>query len=160
MKYQGRSVRKRSGGRLHHFRKKRKSELGREPAETELDTPRIRVIDVRGNETKRRALSTDTAIIADGGESISATIEDVVENSANPNYVRRNIITKGAVIRTSEGYARVTSRPGQSGQVHGVLVPEDEVDIGAVEEVIEDEGSTDTEGEAPGGQDGDDDGEE
>jgi small subunit ribosomal protein S8e len=55
---------------------------------------------------------------------VAATIENVVRNDANPNYVRRNIVTRGAVIETSEGEARVTSRPGQDGQVNAVLVDE------------------------------------
>ena len=46
----------------------------------------------------------------------------MVENPSNVNYVRRNIVTKGAVIETSEGRARVTSRPGQTGQVNAVLI--------------------------------------
>jgi len=89
-----------------------------------VDEPRIRAIDARGNVRKLRALSIDSASVADGGETVDATIEDVVENPANPNYVRRNIVTKGAVIETSEGRARVTSRPGQDGQVNAVLVEE------------------------------------
>jgi small subunit ribosomal protein S8e len=54
----------------------------------------------------------------------AAEIENVAENAANPNYARRNIVTRGAVIETSEGRARVTSRPGQDGQVNAVLVEE------------------------------------
>jgi small subunit ribosomal protein S8e len=122
MQYQGDSVRRRTGGRRRPKRKKRKHELGRIPAETEVGEPRIRAIDSRGNVEKRRALAIDTASVADGGETIAAEIEDVVENPANPNYVRRNIVTKGAVIETSEGRARVTSRPGQNGQVNAVLI--------------------------------------
>ena len=38
------------------------------------------------------------------------------------NYVRQNIITKGAVIMTDAGKARVTSRPGQSGSINAVLI--------------------------------------
>mgnify|MGYP001764684047 CR=1 FL=1 len=49
-------------------------------------------------------------------------IENVVDNPSNVNYARRNIITKGAVIETSAGRARVTSRPGQTGQVNAVLL--------------------------------------
>ena len=49
-------------------------------------------------------------------------ILDVVENKANPNFVRRNIITKGAIVETSKGNAKVTSRPGQSGVISGVLL--------------------------------------
>jgi small subunit ribosomal protein S8e len=122
MQYQGESVRRRTGGRRRPKRKKRKHELGRTPAETEVDEPRIQAIDARGNVEKRRALALDVANVADGGETVEAEIEDVVENPANPNYVRRNIVTKGAIIETSEGRARVTSRPGQNGQVSAVLV--------------------------------------
>ena len=122
MQDQGRSTRKRTGGRLKNVRKRRKDELGRLPTETQVGEPRFRTIDVRGNDTKTRALATDVASVNKGGETVSAEIEDVVENDANPNYVRRNIVTRGAVIDTSAGRARVTSRPGQDGQVNAVLV--------------------------------------
>jgi len=124
MKYQGRSKRKRTGGRLRPFRNKRRSDLGREPTETTVGEPRFQTVDARGNGEKVRALSTNVAQVATGGETVEADIENVVENPANPNYVRRNIITKGAVIETSEGTARVTSRPGQHGQVNAILVEE------------------------------------
>ncbi|ELZ08455.1 30S ribosomal protein S8e [Halovivax asiaticus JCM 14624] len=122
MQDQGRSTRKRTGGRLKHARNPRKDELGREPTETQVGEPRFQTVDSRGNGSKTRALATDVAQVNDGEETISATIENVVENDANPNYVRRNIITKGAVIETSEGTARVTSRPGQTAQVNAVLL--------------------------------------
>jgi small subunit ribosomal protein S8e len=120
MKDQGHSTRKRTGGRLKHFSKKKRHQLGREPAETTVGEPRLQIIDSRGNEDKLRALSTNVAQLSDGGETTEVEIEDVVENPSNVNYVRRNIITKGAVIETSEGTARVTSRPGQDGQVNAV----------------------------------------
>lgn len=101
---------------------KRKHELGSEPTETEVGAQKLKTVEARGNQTKTRALKTDVATIADGEETVSATIENVVENPANPNYVRRNIITKGAIIETEEGQARVTSRPGQTGQVNAVTV--------------------------------------
>ncbi|WP_135853069.1 30S ribosomal protein S8e [Halorussus salinus] len=124
MKDQGRSTRKRTGGRLRPSHKKKKHELGRQPTETTVGETQLRAIDARGNTRKVRALSTDVASVATGGETVQAEIQDVVENDANPNYVRRNIVTKGALIETSEGRARVTSRPGQSGNVNAVLVDE------------------------------------
>jgi len=124
MTFQGRSTTKRSGGRRRRVRKKRKHELGDQPTETELGEPRVKVVDARGGTTKTRALSTNVAIVSVDGDSVETTIEDVVENPANPNYVRRNIVTKGAVIETGEGRARVTSRPGQTGQVNAVAVEE------------------------------------
>ncbi|SFK77160.1 small subunit ribosomal protein S8e [Halogranum rubrum] len=125
MKDQGRSKRKRTGGRLKHFRNKKRYQLGREPAETTVGEPRLQTIDSRGNEKKIRALSTNVAQVADGEETKEATIENVVDNPANINYIRRNIITKGALIETDLGNARVTSRPGQNGQVNAVLVDDE-----------------------------------
>lgn len=122
MKDQGRSTRKRTGGRRRPFKKKDKHQMGREPTETQVGESQIRILDSRGNTQKVRALSTDKATVADGDETVSATIQEVVENAANPNYVRRNIITKGALIETDAGTARVTSRPGQNGHVNAVLV--------------------------------------
>ncbi|WP_247729296.1 30S ribosomal protein S8e [Halovivax limisalsi] len=122
MQDQVRSTRKRTGGRLKHARNHRKDELGREPTETQVGEPRYKTVDVRGDNVKTRALATDVAHVNTGGETVTAEIENVVENEANPNYVRRNIITKGAVIETGEGTARVTSRPGQTGQVNAVLL--------------------------------------
>ncbi len=118
----GRSTRKRTGGRLRPNSDRKKHQLGNQPTETQVGDRRLKAVDARGNVTKVKALSTDVASVADGDETVEAEIEDVVENTANPNYVRRNIVTRGAIIETSEGRARVTSRPGQDGQVNAVLI--------------------------------------
>ena len=124
MQDQGRSTRTKTGGRIRPHGDKKKHQLGRAPTETQFDEPSYRVIDARGNTTKTRALATNIANITDGEETTHVEILNVVDNPANPNYARRNIITKGAVLETSEGRARVTSRPGQDGQVNAVLVDE------------------------------------
>ncbi len=51
-------------------------------------------------------------------------IKNVAENPANRHYVRRNIMTRGAIIETEKGKAVVTSRPGQDGTVNAVLILE------------------------------------
>lgn len=122
MKSHARSGTKRTGGRRRAIRKKRKSELGSSPTETRIGEGRLKTVETRGGNTKTRALQANTANVSTGDEVVSATIEGVVENDANPNYARRNIVTRGAIIQTSEGDARVTSRPGQDGQVNAVLV--------------------------------------
>ncbi|WP_372910115.1 30S ribosomal protein S8e [Salinigranum sp.] len=125
MKHQGRSMTKRTGGRIKPARNKKRYELGREPSETTVDEPRFQTIDSRGNATKTRALSTNVAQVSDGAETVHATILGVEENPANVNYKRRNIVTKGALITVEadgeERTARVTSRPGQDGQVNAVF---------------------------------------
>lgn len=79
----------------------------------------------RGGNKKVRVVGSEYANLADeDGDVIQAEINGVLENPANPNYVQRNILTKGAIIDTSEGKARITSRPGQDGVVNAVLVEE------------------------------------
>lgn len=56
------------------------------------------------------------------GKTTSTDILNVIENPANPNLVRRNIITKGTVVETKLGKVKITSRPGQEGSVNGVLL--------------------------------------
>ena len=58
------------------------------------------------------------------GKTQRVEMTNVVENSADPNYVRRNILTKGAIVETSIGRVRITSRPGMDGVISGVLVDE------------------------------------
>lgn len=122
MKHQGRSEKKRTGGRRRNVRKKRKHELGDSPTETQVGDDKLKVVRTQGGNSKVRAIARETANVATDDGVVSADIEDVVENGSNPNYVRRNIITQGAIIETSEGRARVTSRPGQDGQVNAELV--------------------------------------
>jgi small subunit ribosomal protein S8e len=124
MKDHARSTRTRTGGRRRRSSDRKKHQLGSEPTETTVGERRLKTVDARGGTEKVRAMQTDTATVATEDGTVAATIENVAENPANPNYARRNIVTRGAIIETSEGRARVTSRPGQDGQVNAVLVAE------------------------------------
>ena len=121
---QVKSTRSPSGARNVANRGKRKSELGRDPAETRVDEKRLRKIRTRGGNEKLRLAAANKINLTDvkSGKSQITDILGVIENDANPNYVRRNIITKGAIVETPEGNAKVTSRPGQDGVVNGVLI--------------------------------------
>jgi len=44
------------------------------------------------------------------------------ENNASKDYNRRHILTKGAIIETEMGRVKITSRPGQHGQLNGLLL--------------------------------------
>ena len=120
---QGKSTRSRSGARRVANRGKRKSELGRESAETRLSERNLRKIRTRGgNEKLRLAADNKINVVDTKGKAHTVEILNVIENSANPNYVRRNIITKGAIVETELGNAKVTSRPGQDGVINGVIL--------------------------------------
>lgn len=46
----------------------------------------------------------------------------VKTNPSNVDYARRGVITKGAIIETELGDARVSSRPGQDGVLNAILM--------------------------------------
>jgi len=122
--WQGNPVRKKTGGRYRAHRKKRKFEMGREQTEVAIGRRSAVRIRVRGGDYKTRLLIAENANVVNPKtkESMKAKILGVIENSANPHFVRRNIITKGAIINTEIGKARVTSRPGQDGNVNAILI--------------------------------------
>ncbi len=78
----------------------------------------------RGGNAKLVLLSENVANIVHKGKSQKVKIISVVKNPADPQFVRRNVITKGAIVQTELGEARVTSRPGQDGIVNAVLIQE------------------------------------
>ena len=106
-------------------RGKRKFEIGREQSDTTIGEVRIKKVQVRGGREKVRMLRGNMVAVADPvtGMSKMVKIETVKENRANLHYMRRNILTKGAVIKTEIGDARITNRPGQDGIINAVLLP-------------------------------------
>lgn len=123
---QDKSRRRISGGKRRPNRKGRKHELGRETLNCKIDEERKKKVDVRGTGEKVRLQATDKVNLMDP-ETKEANIEeiqDVIESPANPHFARRNFVTKGAIVQTTGGKARVTSRPGQDGTVNAVRVKE------------------------------------
>ncbi len=122
--WQGNSRRKPTGGRLIRAAGKRRSEIAREAIDAHVGEHRQKLVRTKGANQKIKILSTEAINVTDAktGKTTKAVLTNVVENAANIHYVRRNIITKGAIVETSAGKARVTSRPGQAGALNGVLV--------------------------------------
>lgn len=121
-----RSERKATGGATQKSRKKKSRERGSSFLETRIGKKKIKMDRRRGNNQKIRLMVIDRANVYNPQtkKMQMAAIKTVKDNPANPHYIRRNIITKGAVIETDIGLARVTSRPGQHGVVNAVLVGE------------------------------------
>ena len=126
MLWQGKSVRKASGGRYHPARGKRRHEIGSAPTDTHIGADKRKISRVRGGNIKVRALRCEVASVCNQktGETMRAIIENVEENASNPNFVRRNLLTKGAIIKTSVGRAKIVSRPGQQGVINAILLTE------------------------------------
>jgi small subunit ribosomal protein S8e len=122
--WQGNSRRSKTGRRIRYARGKRKFEIGRERHLTTIGEPRFKKVRTKGNNRKTRTKTTNIAYVIDtkSNKTTKTEIVSVVENQANINYVRRNIINKGSIIETKLGKAKVTSRPGQCGTVNAVLL--------------------------------------
>jgi len=118
---------KASGGRKRAFRMKRRYEKGAFPTETTLGEPRIKIDRKRGANIKIRLQNTNQANVSDPTtkKTTKTEIIRVIHNPANVDYNRRGVITKGTIIETPLGQARVTSRPGQHGLVNAILTPKE-----------------------------------
>ncbi len=128
-RWQRLSKRKISGGRYHLYRKKKLRELGGYPAETKIaEYDKRKEQRIRGGSLKYRLIFAHYANVYDPKSGVSKRVEiiDLEHNPASRDFTRRRIVTKGAIIKTELGLARVTSRPGQHGIVNAVLIKEEE----------------------------------
>lgn len=118
------SLRKPSGGRFKIFRKKRQYETGSLPTFPRPGVTKLNVLKTMGGNIKVKSLSVEFANVIDPKtkKAFKAKIQIVTDNPANRFFIRRNILTKGAIIQTDKGKAKITSRPGQDGTVNAVLM--------------------------------------
>ncbi len=122
--WHGRSGRTSTGSRLKKFRGKRKHQLGRVPTETLMGEDRVKVLESKGKSIKTPMITAKFANVTDSKKNTTVRVEiqDVEENSASMDYQRRKVITRGTIIKTTAGRARVTSRPGQDGVLNAILI--------------------------------------
>ncbi len=113
------TLRKKGGGVKGKRRDKRRSESITPAASLQVGDNKVKLIRGRGGSYKVRSLKLKSANMFDPSTKKSAKVEviRVLENKANREYARRNIVTKGSIVETSAGKAVVVNRPGQSGQI-------------------------------------------
>lgn len=123
--FHGKPNRKGTGnGKLKSkIRDKRRSEMGGYFAATRVGTARkLKRTRGRGGSRKVKALSALFANVMTKAGYKKAKITGVIESPDNRNFARLGIITKGSVINTELGKAKVTNRPGQEGTVNALLL--------------------------------------
>ncbi len=116
--------RKLTGGRRKSYRSRRKFEIDRYPTEPIIGKQEIVTRRVRGGNLKAAVKVAEYANVADreNKKVVKAKIIKSIDNPANRDYARRGVITRGAIIETEVGKARVVSRVGQHGVVNAVLI--------------------------------------
>ncbi len=112
-----------TGGRRRKFRDKKLSHMGGVFAATKVSDSVLKSkVRGRGGAVGIKLKKTSKVnVVMKDGKMKQATIKRVIE-SHNPEFVRMNIITKGAVVETELGKVKVTNRVGQDGVVNGVAV--------------------------------------
>jgi len=118
--------RKKTGGKKRAYRTKRRREAGRHPVETRLGETKRKEEEGRSGIVKLKLVSADAVNVSDPhtGRTERLRILDVVRNPANVDYNRRGVLTKGTIIRTEKGLAKIVSRPGQNGTLNAVTFKE------------------------------------
>jgi small subunit ribosomal protein S8e len=116
--------RKLTGGKITPARSRRKYEIDRYPSEPVVGRSNTVQRRVRGGNKKISFRSVEFANISDRVEKKTSKMKilKVAKNSTNKDFERRGVLTKGAIIDTELGQARIISRPGQDGVINAVLI--------------------------------------
>jgi small subunit ribosomal protein S8e len=117
-----RSKRKKTGGLYNRLRKKHRADVCSDFIPVKIADTKKRTMRKLGGSYKHRLLQVNRANVIIDDKTQTVGILSVKENAANPNFVRMNVVTKGAIVETDAGLAKVTSRPTQHGLVNAVLV--------------------------------------
>jgi len=93
--------RRATGGKKTAWRKKRKFEMGRQPALTKLGAKRIHTVRVRGGNIKFRALRLESGNFSWGSEAVTrkTRVLVVTYNATNNEYIRTNTLVKNSIVQ-------------------------------------------------------------
>ncbi|MFH1501039.1 MAG: 30S ribosomal protein S8e [archaeon] len=112
-----------TGGRYHKRRKKKFHERTRPPRIVKVGKTKTKTFRLMGGNKKTVLLVADTVnLLGKDKKSKKVKIKKVLETPSNRFLARQNILTKGAIIETELGKARITNRPGQEGTVNAILI--------------------------------------
>jgi small subunit ribosomal protein S8e len=114
--------RKLSGGKYKKARKKKKYELTGQTRIVRLGEKKTKLMRMLGGKKKTVSLSQNKINVIKNGKAKVTEIKNVLETPSNRFLARQNILVKGAVVETDLGKAKITNKPGQEGNIQGILV--------------------------------------
>lgn len=124
--YHGKLMQK-SGGRGAHRKKfadKVRCHVGGHFVGTKIGEKKVSIKRIRGGNSKASMVQNNLVNLVTKEGTKKIKILNVLETPSNRHYARKGIITKGAIIETEMGKAKVTSRPAQHGMLNAVLLEE------------------------------------
>jgi small subunit ribosomal protein S8e len=118
--------RKKTGGKKRAYRTKRVYEQGRQPVETLFGKVNRKKVKGISRISKIKLVKADHVNVSNPKMGTTERLEilDIVRNPANADYNRRGVITKGTIVRTEKGLAKIVSRPGQEGSISAIIYEE------------------------------------
>lgn len=118
--------RKTTGGKYHSNRKKKFYEKQNQENQVTLKETKKKQIRVQGGSRKTILLNSDIVNVFNPKtkKTQKTKIKNVLETPQNVFHARQNKLSKGAIIETELGKAKITNRPSQEGQVNAVLIEE------------------------------------
>lgn len=116
--------RKVSGGKYIKARKKKSYELAGQKRVVKLGDEKRKSKRTLGGNKKTFLLKSKSINILKDKKTQKVEIKNVLETPSNRFLARQNIITKGTVVETDIGKARVTNRPTQEGVINGEWIGE------------------------------------
>ena len=114
--------RKRTGGKYQASKKKKMYEKPGQGRITKLGDEKRKSIKTMGGNQKVFLLKAKSINLQENGKMQKAEIKNVLETPSNRFFARQNILTRGTIVETSKGKARITNRPTQEGVVNGILI--------------------------------------
>jgi small subunit ribosomal protein S8e len=111
-----------SGGKYVALRKKKKYEIQGQKRIVKIGEDKKKTVKVRGGNTKTFLLRGKTINLLIKDKNVQSEITNVLETPSNRFLARQNVLTKGTVVQTSKGKAKITNRPTQEGNINGILV--------------------------------------
>ena len=122
--HESKQTKKKTGAKFARGRDKKLAHYGGHFSATKVSDKNIQVkARKRGGSKKLVSIYAGYAnVVMADGKIRKAKIKTVIDSPNNPNFKRMNIITKGVILETEVGKARVTNRPGQDGVVNAKIV--------------------------------------
>ena len=111
-----------SGGKYIKNRKKKLCERPGQKRIIKLGEEKRKSLRLRGGSQKTVLLKAKFINIKKDKKIQKTEIKNVLETPSNRFLARQNILTKGTIVETALGNARITNRPTQEGSVNGVLI--------------------------------------
>jgi small subunit ribosomal protein S8e len=110
-----------SGGKYIRSRKKKVRERLGQRRTVKLGIEKRKREKVRGGKERITLLKGKFINITDKNKTQKTEIRNVIETPSNRFLARQNIITKGTIVQTDLGKAKITNRPGHDGVINGIL---------------------------------------